>query len=132
MQEIIVYDVEDNILDTLVQWDKEVKIFVKEDSIDKAYNVHYFNCNSKTAMVVPSSYDSGILSAPVPNDILTESHPITGYIYIEKDGEHKSVYCFRIIVRKRPKPADYIYSDEKEYITFEAVLKEARIFSFWS
>ena len=55
-----------------------------------------------------------------------DSHPITGYIYVEKNDEHKSVYCFRLVVRKRPKPSNYIYVDQKEYITFDKILQEAQ------
>lgn len=129
MQEIVVYDIENNILDTLVQWDKGVKILIKENDIDQAYNVHFANCNSESAMVVPSEYNDGVLSVPVPNDILTEPHIIVGYICIsDKDDEFKSIYSFRIPVRKRPKPADYVYSDEKEYLTFEQILKEVKDF----
>lgn len=126
MQEITVYDIDDNALVDLVQWDSNVKIFVKEDGIDAAYNVHFFNCKSTDAMVMESAYSNGILSTVIPNDLLMDSHPITGYIYVEKNDEHKSVYCFRLVVRKRPKPSNYIYVDQKEYITFDKILQEAQ------
>lgn len=126
MQEITIYDIEDNTLTNLVQWDSDVKIFVKEDGIDAAYKVHFFNCKSVDAMVMESTYANGVLSTVIPNDLLRDSHPITGYIYVERDNEHKSVYCFRIVIRKRPKPANYIYTDQTEYITFDKVLKEAQ------
>lgn len=126
MQEITIYDINGNSLIDLVQWDKNVRIFAKENEIDKAYNVHFFNKNNTEAMVVESTYQDGILSAMIPNDILIESYPIIGYIFVDKNNEQKSIYCFRITVRKRPKPSDYIYSDQKEYITFEKVLEEAK------
>lgn len=126
MQEITIYDINGNSLIDLVQWDKNVKIFAKENEIDKAYDVHFFNKNNTEAMVVESTYQDGILSAMIPNDILIESYPIIGYIFVDKNNEQKSIYCFRITVRKRPKPSDYIYSDQKEYITFKQVLDEAK------
>lgn len=130
MQEITVFDIKGNSITDLVQWDKDVKIYVKENEIDKAYNVHFFNNKTKdTSMVVESTYQDGVLSAIIPNDLLVESYPIIGYIFVEKDDEHKSMYCFRIIIRKRPKPANYIYSDQKEYITFEKVLEEAKTYA---
>ena len=124
MQEINIYDSEGNIIYDLVQWDKDVKIYITEPEIDKAYNVHFFNRNNNEAMVVQSTYENGTLCSIVPNDILTEELPINGYVVIEKNGEYKSLYCFRILVRKRAKPADYVYSDQKEYITFDKILKE--------
>ncbi len=126
MQEITIYDINNNSITDLVQWDKDVRIFIKENEIDKAYKVHYFNQKTDTAMVVESEFKDGVMSALIPNDILTEPHHIQGYIYVEKNDEHKSIYYFRIIVRKRPKPDNYIYSDQKEYVTFEDILKEAK------
>ena len=129
MQEITIYNKNGDPLTELAQWDKNVLIQICEKDIDDAYNVHFINCNSKEAMVVKSTYQDGTLYAVVPNDILTEPHPITGYIWagddVETDEEHKSIYCFRVVVRKRPKPANYVYKDQKEYVTFETVLKEA-------
>ena len=129
MQEITIYNKNGEPLTELGQWDKNVLIQICEKDIDDAYNVHFINCNSKEAMVVKSTYQDGTLYAAVPNDILTEPHPITGYIWTgddtKADEEHKSIYCFRIVVRKRPKPANYVYSDQKEYLTFDTVLEEA-------
>lgn len=126
MQEINIYDSEGNIIYELAQWDQDIKIYIKEQKIDKAYNVHFFNRNNDEAMVVPSTYENGTLCSPVPNDLLTEDLPINGYVFIDKNGEYKSLYYFRILVRKRTKPADYIYSDKIEYITFQEVLQEAK------
>ena len=126
MQEINIYDSEGNIIYDLAQWDQDIKIYIKEQKIDKAYNVHFFNRNNDEAMVVPSTYENGTLCSPVPNDLLTEDLPINGYVFIDKNGEYKSLYYFRILVRKRTKPADYIYSDKIEYITFQEVLQEAK------
>ena len=46
MQEINIYDSEGNIIYDLVQWDKDVKIYITEPEIDKAYNVHFFYRNN--------------------------------------------------------------------------------------
>ena len=129
MQEITIYDINGNSLISLAQWDKNVKIRVKETEIDKAYNVHFFNKNNNEAMVVKSSYQDGILSAMIPNDILTEPFPILGYVFVDKNDEQKSTYYFRITIKKRPKPSDYIYSDQKEFLTFEKVLEEAKSYA---
>ena len=80
MQEINIYDSEGNIIYDLVQWDKDVKIYITEPEIDKAYNVHFFNRNNNEAMVVQSTYENGTLCSIVPNDILTEELPINGYV----------------------------------------------------
>ena len=126
MQQITAFDKYGEQLAELVQWDKDITLYVEDHAIDKAYKVHFCNQKSSDAMVVPSEYSNGRLSVLIPNDLLTEASPITGYIHIEKDSEHRSLYCFKILIRKRPKPANYIYSDEKNYLTFEKVLEEAK------
>lgn len=129
MQETTIYNKDGEPLTELAQWDRNIQIQIREKEIDSAYKVHFFNCNSKEAMVVESAYKDGTLTVPVPNDILTEPHPIAGYVWIEKNEEEKSVFCFRIMVRKRPRPANYVYEDQKEYITFKKVLAEAEVYA---
>lgn len=126
MQEITVYDINGDVLRNLVQWDINIKICIKEPAIDKAYKVHFFNLKSSEALVVESEFSNGVLSAIIPTILLMEPYPITGYIYFEKNNEHKSVYCFTFSMRKRPKPANYVYNNEKNYFTFEEVLAEAK------
>lgn len=140
MQEIYVYDKNDNQLTHLTQWDKNVVIHFKDAPLDKATNVHFFNCNSKEAMVMSATYKNGTLTSQVPNDILTEPHTITGYIWVDEDSkdinyeskEHKSVYCFRIMVKKRPQPLNQVYEDQKEFITFDKILSDAKGYSLLS
>lgn len=134
MQEITVYDKNGDILNYLTQWDKNVEIKLKDVNLSKATYVHFFNCNSKEAMVMTATYKDGILSSQVPNDILTEPHSITGYIWVDEDStdygdktkEHKSIYGFRLMVRKCPKPLNQVYEDQKEFITFDKILSDAK------
>ena len=103
MQEINIYDSEGNIIYDLVQWDKDVKIYITEPEIDKAYNVHFFNRNNNEAMVVQSTYENGTLCSIVPNDILTEDLPINGYVFIDKNGEYKSLYYLKYFYSEKSK-----------------------------
>lgn len=140
MQEIVIYNPDDTILTELTQWDNNVSILIKEKDLDNSNRVHFFNCNSKEAIAMEAvSTDKG-LSVRVPNKILEEPHTITGYVWLGKElnakngnssetaenKEHKSVCCFRIPVRKRPKPSNYVYKGENEYLTFEKVLIEVK------
>lgn len=137
MQEITVYNKDGDVLNYLTQWDKNVVIQLKDANLSKATYVHFFNCNSKEGMIMAATYKDGILSTQVPNDILTEPHTITGYVWVDEDpddinyesDEHKSVYCFRIMVRKHPKPLNQIYEDQKEFITFDKILSDAKGYS---
>lgn len=126
MQEISVYDGNGNYLTDLVQWDKDVTVHIKHPEITQNYNVHFFNSQYESALVVTSTYSSGELKAKIPNELLTQAFPITGYIYITKNGESKSLFGFKLMVRKRPCPSDYIYVESDDYISLEKVLDECR------
>lgn len=129
MQEITVYDVDGNSLTNLVQWDKDVYVYVNDSYIDSAYQVHFFNDKMDEALVVISAFSDGILKAKIPNVLLTQSYPITGYINITKNEEKKCLYCFRIAVRKKPKPSDYIFVESDDYILLESILEECKSYA---
>lgn len=124
MQEIVVYDSQGNSLTSLVQWDSDVCVYIKVDEIESAYRVHFFNNTLEESLVVDSTYSSGILKAKIPNLLLTQPLIIFGYVSVVKDGETKSLYGFKINVRKKPMPSNYIYVDTKDWVDAEAILQE--------
>ncbi len=126
MYDISVLDENGCRINTLVQWDKNVFIYIDEEDIDSAYNVHFFNDKKDEAYVVNSSYSNKVLSAKIPNELLTNCLTIFGYIYIEKNNCGKSIYNFKIPVRKRPRPSDYIYVQSDDYVSIMAVLSECK------
>ncbi len=103
MKDIKVYDNDGKQVTALVQWDRDVYLNMTGTYITAAHNVHFFNCQSSYALVVESTYDNGTLTVKVPNDLLEESHPICGYVYIQ-DDEWCSTYGFTVQVIKRPPP----------------------------
>lgn len=130
MQEITVYDTENSPLSDLVQWDSDVHIRLIEDIIDKAYPVHFFNQTLNEALVVKdSSYENGRLKVKIPNFLLTQPYPIIGYVNVEKDGESRCLCRFRINVRRKPKPSNFVYTESYDYISITKVLEECRDFS---
>lgn len=129
MQEIIVYDADGNSMINLVQWDKNVNVYVRDTDIDAAYPVHFFNDKMEEALVVESTYSQGILKAMIPNIILSQPYAITGYVSVTKSGEQKSLYGFRLSVRKRPQPSNYVFEDTDNYLTFESIVEECRDFA---
>lgn len=129
VQEIIVYDANGNSMINLVQWDKDVNVYIRNTDIDAAYDVHFFNDKQEEALVVNSTYTVGVLKAKIPNVLLTEPYAITGYINVVKNGENKSLYGFRLGVRKKPKPSDYVFVDTDDYVTLESIRDECRDFA---
>lgn len=126
MQEIIVYDANGNSMINLVQWDKDVNIYVKDTNIDRDYPVHFFNDKCEEALVVTSEYEDGTLKAKIPNILLTEPYPITGYINVIKDSEQKCLYGFQLRIRKKPKPSDYVFVETDDYVTLEQIVEECK------
>lgn len=128
MQEITVYDAYGDSLTNLVQWDKDVSIYVEDSEIDTAYQMHFFNSTMDEALVVSTEYSDGVLKAKIPNILLTQPHAIIGYIKTRelKDVEEKCLYRFRINIIKRPKPSDFVYVESDDYISITYVLQECR------
>ena len=129
MQEIAVYDLDGNTLTNLVQYDTDVYIHIKDSRITAAYQVQFFNSTSESALVMNSTYSNGVLSVKIPNNLLVQPYTITGYVNVKKSGESKCLYAFRIAVRKKPIPNDWVHVDSKDYVTFEEIVEECRNFA---
>lgn len=124
MNEIMIYNLNGDSVTSLVQWDKNVTLCISEPDITTNYNVHFFNQCSPEAHVMESKIIDGTLQVKVPNILLTEPYTIVGYVYKEDIQEGRSIYGFKIAVRNRPKPTDYVYVESDEYVTFAKVLAE--------
>lgn len=126
MQEIIACDAHGNSLNYLVQWDQDVHVYLQADGIDSAYRVHFFNNSMDESYVVDSTFQDGILKAKIPNALLTMPYIITGYVDVTKDKENKCLYGFKINVKKKPKPSNYVYLDTNDYVSIEDIRDECR------
>lgn len=126
MQDISVYTAVGEILNSLVQWDSDVCVYVKNVDVSAACEAHFFNRTMQEAYVVDVTGTDAGLQAKIPNVILREPYEIFGYIRAEESGESKSAYRFRIRVIPRPKPDAYVYSDTDTYVTTKEILDECK------
>ena len=126
MTEITVYDKNGNSIDNLVQWDTGVVIYMSERYITSAQKVHFFTPESEEAYVMNSSYSNGKLSVAIPEILLRQYYPICGYIYIQDANEKKSVYGFKIRMRRRPQPSNVVLENTKDWVNIEEVLTECK------
>lgn len=129
MQEIIVYDADGNSITNLTQYDQDVCIYASASNIDNAYHVEFFNNTMDEALVMESTYSNGILKVKIPNSLLIQPYTIIGYINITKNNESKCSYGFKIHIRKKPKPQDFIYVENNDYISLTSVKDSCRIFA---
>lgn len=126
MQTIAVYDADGNTLDNLVQWDRDVYVYVEHPDIAESYNFHFFNQHMTESLVVQSFYEGGKLRAKIPNTLLEEPYAIIGYINVTKHDEEKCLYGIRINVIHKPQPSNVITPESQDYIKVEDILDECR------
>ena len=107
-----------NILYNYTQWDAGQTLRVsisdlKKINPDNPPMVHFCNkCSDKAYVAYASiSDDKKILTAPIPNILLTKPYPILVFLYNLKAPVGKTVYKLSIPVEPRVKPDDYIYED---------------------
>ncbi len=100
------------------QWDIDRKIVIADKTIDK---VHFCNKTSDCSLVVEVYEENGLRLANVPNILLQDNKTIWVYGYC---GGCYTKNSASFNVKKRTKPADYIYT-ETEVETFKKL--ESRI-----
>ena len=126
MKEITPYDVNGNKVTALVQWDKDVTLTFRDAMFTTAHPVQFFNRYSDHALVVESKYESGILSAKIPNILLRKQHDLAGYVNFLNAKEERCLVGFKIRVLPKPQPSDLAYEETVDYVSLENVLKECR------
>lgn len=130
MQEIRVLTETGESLTNLVQWDRDIYIYLTADKINKNYQVHFYNSESKEALVCLSEFEDGTLKVKIPNDLLKQPYIIFGYVILDdeygQNGCNKAEYCFKINVKKKPIPSDFIHVDSDDYVVATKILEEAQ------
>lgn len=91
------------------QWDKGQILIC--DECPQGTQIHFSNTKSDTAYVVETNAN---LEAEVPDILLQEPYPITAWIYRIEGGQYYTENRREIQVIKRPRPEDYIYTDEEK------------------
>lgn len=105
----------------LTQWDTNQKLIIEDEySVGgKPPTVHFCNKNSEIALGVASEISNGKIVADIPNMLLEEPYNIIAYIFVVDSVDVKSgktVETINIPVRPRPKPSDYVFTDNVDVI----------------
>ena len=132
MNEIKCYDSDSNVLTKLHQWDANQTITIVDADVSPIPAFHFCNRNSKNALVVtPTVSGTHHLIAKIPNVLLQQPETIILYIYQETSSTRKkTVHTAHIPVIPRPRPDDYEYEENVEYISLSilnARLRELRL-----
>jgi hypothetical protein len=129
MIEIDCFDSYGDSIDCFTQWDFNQELYIKDWQYDYMPIFHFTNTKSDVALVLKGSIESdGRAKTNVPNVLLQESYPIIVYVYYEEENSGKTIRFSKIPVRKRPKPHDYEYVENVEYINWIKLEEEARAF----
>ena len=118
MSNIICYDSDNNVLKTLYQWDNNQTMTVRGVDMPPVPVFHFCNRLSNLALVVSPTVSGTDLIVKIPNILLQQAEPIIAYLYQDTDDDgYRTMHAIHIPVIPRPKPDDYEYDDNIDYIS---------------
>ena len=128
-QRVNCFDVHGNSIDGYTQWDVNQTIYIDDWKYDSTPVFQFCNTKSNEALVTRGSIEEdGRAKAKVPNILLQEAYPIIVFVYLENGEAGNTIYTSQIPVRKKPKPDDYEYKENIEYVSWVKLEDEARAF----
>lgn len=121
MIEVFCTDKDGNLVERLTQWDVDQYILIGGSGLAEAPKIHFCNTCSKEALVVESVIEDGVVKVKIPNILLQDGLLIIAYLYVyAPDVSTVSAMTkatIRIPVRPRPKPSNYPYIENVDYIS---------------
>jgi hypothetical protein len=105
---------------SLWQWDSNQRLIMNK--FDIGTKVHFFNSAVEEALTTQIYEYDGVKVCDIPNVLLTVFDDISVYVYVEDELGNRTTRRKIIMVRKREKPSDYIYT-ETEVLSYNALEK---------
>lgn len=105
--------------DSVYQWDLNHTIAISGVDTSKAIALHFCNKKSTEAIVVPTTIDGDVVTAPIPNVLLQEPHNVIAYLHTTSNDESKTIEIIHIPVIARVKPSEYEFTDNEDIYNFE-------------
>lgn len=112
MTGVTCYNSDGTPLNYLTQWDKNITLVLKgvETSFDPV--IHFSNRLSKKALIVNPVIGDDFISAEIPNVLLEHKLPVSVRVYYTyEDGSSRTKYTKFINVIPKPKPSNFMGSD---------------------
>lgn len=122
------YDQYGNVITRLTQWDINRELRITGYDYTTTPIFHFAHNNDEEALTQIGVVDGEYVKVSVPNILLQTAERIIVYIYIHENDIGTTVYKLDIPVDPKPKPNDYVYSDNTEVILLselKAELEEA-------
>lgn len=118
MSNITCFDSDNNLLKTLYQWDNNQVMTVRGIDMPPIPVFHFCNRRSHIALVVSPEVSGSDLTVKIPNILLQQAEPIIAYVYQDTDNDgYRTMRAIHIPVIPRPKPDDYEYEENIDYIS---------------
>lgn len=107
---------------TLYQWDKNQYLKISGLTLSNIPEIHFSNKAMSEAFVRQCQVDNeGTITVNIPNAILEIPLPIDIYVCSYEGDLFRTLYALQIPVKARTKPSDYIYEQEDEVLSFNAL-----------
>lgn len=122
------YDQYGNVITRLTQWDINRELRITGYDYTTTPIFHFAHNNDEEALTQIGVVDGEYVKVSVPNILLQTAERIRVYIYIHENDIGTTVYKLDIPVDPKPKPNDYVYSDNTEVVLLselKAELEEA-------
>lgn len=110
-----------NSVTKLTQWDMNRIINIDGFEYDVAPTFYFCNTLSDIALRVDSQLNNEKVTVTIPNKLLTVDKCISVYLCLCDSNKNiiNTIAKFTLPIVKRPKPSDYVYSDDAEIIKIE-------------
>lgn len=113
------FDLNGNSIDNFTQWDTNQTIYIEDWNYNSTPVFHFCNPKSDVALVVKGSIEKdNRAKVDIPNVFLQEAYPIIIFVYLENDTSGKTIYVLEIPVKRKPKPHDYEYTENIDYMSW--------------
>ena len=112
----------------LTQWDYNQTIVLSGLELDTVPEIHFSNARMQRAYSVDGTVSGNGVVVRIPNILLQDDGAIILYAYyVYADGSARTKGALIIPVDARPKPVDYVYTeDETGYKSWSELAAEAR------
>lgn len=107
-----------NPINKLTQWDMNRIITIDGFEYDVSPTFYFCNTLSDIALRVESQLNNERVTVTIPNKLLTVDKCVSVYLCLCDSNKNiiNTIAKFTLPIVKRPKPSDYIYSDDAEII----------------
>lgn len=126
MDRIKCYDVNGNVIEHLVQWDKNQQIYIEDLVSGIVPEVHFGKDDNPICYQYKNTISSsnGKYIITIPNELLQDSFRLYVYLYYKSNNSYTTKYYVPILIIAKPKPDGYTLEDNIEKVPVTQILTD--------